>query len=92
MHVIQMYSYEGQSYEIQSETRRRLLNDIINTPIPKDIVKFANKLFGLAQGLVTKKGCNLSASKLTIDVLKQLMQVGVMENEFLLRLFNEGRI
>lgn len=48
MHVIQLYSYEGQSYEIQTETRRRLLNDIINTPIPKDIVKFANKLFGLA--------------------------------------------
>ena len=70
---MQLYTYEGQSLELEAETRRRLLVDIINTPIPKDIVKFANKLFGLAQGLVNKKSSSLSASRVTIDVLKQLM-------------------
>ena len=75
------------------EARRRLLNDIVNTPIPKDIVKFSNKLFGLCLGILTKKGVqSAAAQRLTVDVLKMLMEENVIENEFLLQTFNEGRV
>jgi hypothetical protein len=50
-------------------------------------------LFGLCQGILTKKGVqSASAQRLTVDVLKKLMEEKVIENDFLLETFNEGRV
>lgn len=61
--------------------------------MPKDVLKFTNKLFGLCQGIITKKNvCQISPHKLTIDVLKNLLEEQVISNATLKQILYEGRV
>ena len=63
-----------------------------NAPMPKDVLKFANKVKGLCEGISQKSKTPIPPSKMTIDVMKELLEEGVIENNALLQIFNEGRI
>ena len=53
--------------------------------MPKDTLKLTNKLFGLCQGLTTKqKLCKVSPSKMTIDVLRKLLNERSIDNPALM--------
>jgi hypothetical protein len=61
--------------------------------MPKDVLKFTNKLFGLCQGITIKqKVCSTTPHKLTIEVLRNLLNEQVIQNDQLLQILNEGRI
>lgn len=51
--------------------------------MPKDVLKFTNKLFGLCEGITTKQKVSISASKITIDVLRNLLDEQVIQNDVL---------
>lgn len=71
------------------EAEKRLLNEITQSFMPKDILKLTNKLFGLCQGLTTKQKLGkVSPSKMTIDVLKKLLSERSIENESLMAILN----
>ena len=58
---------------VVSESKRRLLSEITNVPMPKDFVKFTNKLHCITTGLVQKKGFDLDAERVTMRVLSCLI-------------------
>jgi hypothetical protein len=61
--------------------------------MPKEVLKFTNKLFGLCQGVTTRKAaCQITPHKMTIDVLKSLLEEDVIVNPTLKQILNEGRV
>ena len=51
-----------------------------NAPMPKDVLKFANKLKGLCEGINQKVRTPLHSSKMTVEVMKELLDERVIEN------------
>ena len=48
--------------------------------MPKDVLKFANKLKGLCEGINQKIRTPLHSSKMTVEVMKELLDERVIEN------------
>jgi hypothetical protein len=59
-----------------------LLNEALtaNAAMPKDVLKFANKLKGLCEGISQKVRTPIHPSKMTVDVMKELLDERIIEN------------
>jgi transcription antitermination factor NusA-like protein len=48
--------------------------------MPRDVLKFANKLKGLCEGISQKARTPLLPSRMTVEVMKELLDERIIEN------------
>jgi hypothetical protein len=60
--------------------------------MPKDYVKFTNKLLCVVQGIICKKGLSLDPEQVTLRVLTSLLDSQIIVNPILGELLHDGKI
>jgi hypothetical protein len=77
---------------VVATARTRIISEMNQVPMPKDYVKFTNKLLCVVQGLICKKNLPLDAERVTMRVLTSLIDTSIIVNPVLGQLLHEGRI
>lgn len=63
-----------------------------SVPMPKDYVKFSNKVLCMVQGTIQKRSLGYEAERVTMKLMKKLLDEGVLINNVMQELMHEGKV